>query len=947
MATDSSEPAARFVQALDRADSAARLRHALGILLLAGVYFGSAKLGLRAAVAQPVVSSAWPPSGIALAALLLFGVRFWPGVTLGAFFLNASAGVPLAGAAGIAAGNTLEAVVGAILLVRAAHVRPSLSRSRDVFALIGLGAGVATAVSATIGVASLWLAGSITEASRASLWIVWWSGDAIGILVVTPLLLTWAVSSRMRLPVRRRLEVAAIFVTLVLLTHVLFHGSFNSVYAIFPVVSWAALRFGPRGAASATALVSALAISYTVRGFGPFAGGGTRTEELFLIQTYIALLAVTGLLLAAAAAERESAEAALESSEERFRDAAARAPLGIYRSTRGGRLVFANPAFVELLGYSSPEDVLALDLGRDVYFDAAEREHLIAEMERCGGNGDFELRLKHRDGHRLWVRLLCKAVPDEQGQVAYFDGFVHDIAERREAEEALRASEERYRLLFENNPQPMWAFDEETLAFLAVNAAACHHYGYSREEFLAMTIQDIRPPAEVPQLLQTLSEEPRSYQKTGTWKHRKKDGSLIEVEIASHPFLFDGRKAQLVLAHDVTEQRRLELQLRQAQKMEAVGRLAGGVAHDFNNVLTAILGYADLLSGEVEGNPSAAECVGEIRTAGERAASLTRQLLAFSRQQMLEPKVLDLNAILSNLEKMLRRLIGEDVELVTVLDRRLGRVRADAGQVEQLVMNLAINARDAMPRGGTLTIETADVDLDATYADEHLGAQSGSYVMLALTDTGTGMSAETKSHIFEPFFTTKEQGKGTGLGLATVYGIVKQSGGYIWVYSEVGVGTTFKVYLPRVQAPLDDTVSRRAATRPHGGTETVLLVEDETAVRLLARKILENHGYKVLEADGGGAAMELVKANSGRIDLLLTDVVMPEVAGSELAAQVTEVSPETKVIYMSGYTDDAVVRHGLVDEAGQFLQKPFAPDALARKVREVLDAEPSPDRAPV
>jgi CheY-like chemotaxis protein len=307
---------------------------------------------------------------------------------------------------------------------------------------------------------------------------------------------------------------------------------------------------------------------------------------------------------------------------------------------------------------------------------------------------------------------------------------------------------------------------------------------------------------------------------------------------------------------------------------------------------------------------------------------------------VLEPKVLDLNALVENLEKMLRRLIGEDVELVTVLDPGIGRVRADAGQIEQVVMNLAVNARDAMPKGGTLTIETKDVELDEAYAREHISVRPGRYVMLAVSDAGLGMSAETKSHMFEPFFTTKGKGKGTGLGLATVYGIVKQSGGYIWVYSELNLGTSFKIYLPRVEEAAEAARARRLAEHATGGSETLLLVEDEQAVRTLVRRILESYGYTVIEASGAAQALEAARRWEGPIHLVLTDVVMPEMSGSELAPRVAELRPDVRVLFMSGYTDDAIVRQGLVGEGGHFLQKPFTPEVLAHKVRDVLDREP-------
>lgn len=383
----------------------------------------------------------------------------------------------------------------------------------------------------------------------------------------------------------------------------------------------------------------------------------------------------------------------------------------------------------------------------------------------------------------------------------------------------------------------------------------------------------------------------------------------------------------------------LELQLRQSQKMEAVGRLAGGVAHDFNNLLTVILGHSDLLLGRL------AECdktrgeVKQIRSAGERAASLTRQLLTFSRRQVLEPKVLDLNAVVAGMLPMLRRLIGEDIEITTLADPDLGHVKTDPGQIEQVIMNLAVNARDAMPKGGPLTFETMNVDLDEAYARQHAPAQPGHYVVLAVSDTGCGMDEETRSHIFEPFFTTKGPGKGTGLGLATVYGVVKQSGGYIWVYSEPGQGTTFKIYLPRVDEATETVKVVRTETARARGSETILLVEDEDTVRSLAREILEAHGYAVLEARGGPEALQVSEQqHEGGVHLLLTDVVMPGMNGRDVAERVVSRHPGMKVLYMSGYTANAIAHHGVLDVGVAYLQKPFTLESLTRKVREVLDA---------
>jgi PAS domain S-box-containing protein len=465
--------------------------------------------------------------------------------------------------------------------------------------------------------------------------------------------------------------------------------------------------------------------------------------------------------------------------------------------------------------------------------------------------------------------------------------------------------------------------------------------GYGREEVVGRTPRILKSGKHGEEFYRELwSAIKRGDTWAGTFINKRKDGTLYEEEAIISP-VRDSSGALMnfvAVKRDVTEERRMEERIRLGQKLEAVGRLAGGIAHDFNNLLTAITGYSELVLNRIPGDDPIRRHIQEIQNVSGRAAGLTRQLLAFSRKQVLQPSVIDLNAVVADIDRMLRRIIGEDIDLYTVLDPGLGRAKADKGQIEQVIMNLAVNARDAMPAGGKLTIETSNAVLDEVYARAHVSVRPGDYVMLALSDTGSGMDPETMSHIFEPFFTTKERGKGTGLGLSTVYGIVKQSGGNIWVYSEQGRGTTFKVYLPRVEeeaaAPSPVAVSPNRSL----GSETILLVEDEEAVRTLVQEILERYGYMVLPARDGHGALLVGERHAGKIHLMLCDVVMPGMSGVELSRKIGNTRPEMKILYMSGYTDNAIVHHGVLDPGTAFIEKPFTPDALARKVRAVLDS---------
>jgi two-component system cell cycle sensor histidine kinase/response regulator CckA len=639
--------------------------------------------------------------------------------------------------------------------------------------------------------------------------------------------------------------------------------------------------------------------------------------------------------------ERKEAERGRREAERRSQRMVESAIVGMWTVGADGRTTFMNARMADILGRDIGE---AVSMPTMEFFFAEDRPGMAERLakRRDGLAGAFEQRFRRPDGAVGVLSIDSSPLYDAQGRYEGVLGIATDITERHRAEEAVRASETRYRLMFDNSPLPKWMYDVETLRFLDVNEAAVRDYGYSREEFLAMTIKDIRPPEDVAALLEAErgADVTLSLPKFGVWRLRKKSGDIIQVEITKHTFTLGDRACRLAVCRDVTERLRLEEQLRQAQKMEAVGRLAGGVAHDFNNVLSVILSYGEMLLSDMKpGEPMRAD-IEEIHKAGKRATDLTRQLLMFSRQQVLAPKVLDLNDLLASMDKMLQRILGADVDLVSLPTHPLGRVRADPSNVEQVIMNLVVNARDAMPTGGKLTMETDNVVLDDAYAQAHLGVKPGPHVMLAVSDTGIGIDKATLARIFEPFFTTKESGKGTGLGLSTVFGVVQQSGGSVWVYSEVGKGTTFKVYLPRVDAAVE-VAGETVPPTTLRGSETILLVEDDDQVRVVARGILWRSGYHVIEARNAGEALLHSEKHPTTIHLLLSDVVMPQMSGPELAKRLASARPDMKVLCMSGYTDDSIVRHGVLEAHIAYLQKPITPEALTTRVREVLDGAPS------
>jgi len=661
-----------------------------------------------------------------------------------------------------------------------------------------------------------------------------------------------------------------------------------------------------------------------------------------LLVAAVVLLGAIVVLLGWFVVERKRAATALSEERRLLRTLIDNMPDYIYVKDAASRFVVANRAVAGLMGANNPDKLLG-----KTDFDFFSKELATAffsDEQAILQSGRSVLNQEERtvDAHGISQWTSTSKVPwrDELGQVVGIMGIGRDITERKQAEDALRKSEERFRLFMDNSPTVTWIKDVEG-RYVYISETFQKSLGVRPEERIGKTDLEVYPLAMAEQLrnndqaalaaghaIEVTEEASSADGKKCIWLSYK-----FPIQDASGQFFVAG------IGLDITDRKSMEEQLQQASKMESVGRLAGGVAHDFNNLLSVIIGYSDVLLENPGLDARAHKQIEEVKKAGDRAAGLTRRLLAFSRQQVLEPKILNLNSIIVETEKMLRRLIGEDIEFQTKLAPDIGSVKVDPGQIEQILMNLAVNARDAMPLGGKLTVETAEVEMDAQSARQHAPCVPGRYVVMTVSDTGVGMDQDTKAHIFEPFFTTKDVGKGTGLGLATVYGIVKQSGGYVLVQSELGQGATFKVYLPRVDQPARQASAGDLVPETFNGSETVLVVEDEESVRALICSILSQNGYTVLQAANPASALKIAQQHQP-IDLLLTDVVMPGMSGPAMAKKLQEIRPGLKVLFMSGYAGGFGVARGLLEDGVALLQKPFTKNALLRKLHETLEPQP-------
>jgi PAS domain S-box-containing protein len=924
----------------------ARARWLFDLLAVATAYIVAALLRLVFPFTEHGASWVWLPSGVAIASLLLLGRNRWPGICAGALissYLSDHQVVPAVVAGCYAPG---EALLAYTIARRGGGFECDLGSVRSVLRFF-LAALVASAVTAFIGAWNVGMLTPVPDPNYARAWLTFFVGDALGMLSVAPPLLVWC-SARVHFsPARRRAEFAGLLTVAFAIGTVVFAQStwpptvvLPVAYATFPIIVWGAFRFGQPGVTAVIVVLGALSLSGSARNLGPFVQTTHRGEALML-AAFFNVIAVTAIILAALVQERSRAQSEHRSAEARFRSFMRFTPAAAFMKSGEGRYVYGNEAWAAQ--FARPLEEIIGKTDGDLWPADTAARYQASDRQVLETGQPLETTVTGLAGDgtpHSWTTLKFVVEPASSSGSRFVGGISIDVTARLRAELALRSSEDRYRSVVELAGSVIVILDHEN-QIVELNRAAEAFYALPRDAAIGNDFLQRCVPANEREQIK------RDFARARHGESIRDRETQVISDGTNRSFLWNASRlgdadhdspSVLIIGQDISELRRLETQLLLSQRMEGIGRLAGGIAHDFNNLLTAILGHAEMARGDVAPGDPALGNIAEITRAAQRAADLTRQLLAFARRQIIEPRIVDLNGLVLNVDKLLRRLLGEDIELVTIADPGLWRVRIDPGQFEQVLVNLAVNARDAMPQGGRLMIETSNIKLDSEFARQHATVQPGAHVLLAVTDTGVGMDPEVLAHIFEPFFTTKEVGKGTGLGLATCYGIVKQNRGSIWVYSERGRGTTFKIYLPRVEA----SVEPREAPEPRSGeslqgNETVLLVEDESVVRTLAADALRRHGFQVLTASTGTEALELAGQTLRPFDVLVTDVVMPEMGGQQLAEHLLVQTPALKVLFISGYTDSVLTRDGVLKPGMTLLQKPFTPGQLVQRVRDLID----------
>src|SRR3954470_5207300 len=911
---------------------------------IAAGYFLLAQLGFRVATVHPVVASIWPPAGLALAVLLLFGLRFWPGILLGAVIANGLMGISLPAATMMGIGNTLAAVAGTFAL-RRFDFQLGLPRPRDALLLLAIGALCAPLIAATVGASSLHFLMGVPD-DFGGLWLTWWSGDAIGVMLVTSLLVAWVPGNMPELTPWRIAEKVLIGTTLLAATVVLMGVGQGYEYAILPLVGWAALRQGPRGASLAAVVVAAVAIWMTVHGQGSFIGTGS--QALWRVQLFLALVAACSLVVGSMAAAQVKVSDALRGSELRFHRMFQHAGIGIAIVQPDGRIAQANPAFHGMLGFSGAE-LTGRTLAEISHpEDWAAGEAVIKEV-LAGRPIPYRVvkRYLRRDGTVFWGKVTATHIPGCGKGPGYAIGLIEDISQQRAAQEALARDEQELRrtthmlqTLIEAAPVAILAMDTAGRV-RKWNRAAQEMFGWSESEVIGQ-IPPFLPAGALEEfhgsVRRLLAGEPI----TGLHVARsRRDGVLLHLRLCAAPTrspagVIDGF---IALIEDVTERKSIGEQLKQAQKMEAIGQLTGGIAHDFNNILTIVITNAALLADQIGADqPEIRGELTELQRAALRGADLIRKLMAFSRKHPVELREMNLADIISDTERALRRLLPESIEISCQVDPdEAFMVRSDASAVEQILFNLATNARDAMSEGGTLRLGVYRAWLDDEHRRTHGWGRPGEYVVRAVSDTGCAMSPETRARIFDPFFTTKEPGKGTGLGMAMVYGLMKQHNGYIGVYSEPGQGTTLRLYFPAVSGKSAALGPAPVQSAPAGGIERILVVDDEDGIRRSMVRVLSRAGYTVEQAANGESALALLNNGAGSFDLMITDLVMPRLGGLALYEELCRRGSDMRVIMMTGHTPEDITVLREAHPELKFLSKPWSVTDLLGRVREALD----------